>query len=96
MNHLIILPIVLPLFVAAISLLPLFDRDIARQRSLTLAATAALVLISAILLGQAATGAVTVYALGDWQAPFGIQLLGDRLSTLMLLTTSILLLAALL
>ncbi|MEY3037832.1 MAG: multicomponent antiporter subunit [Pseudomonadota bacterium] len=96
MNHLIILPIVLPLFVAAISLLPLFDREIARQRSLALAASVALLLISAILLGQAATGEVTLYALGDWQAPYGIQLLGDRLSTLMLLTTSTLLLAALL
>ena len=41
------------------------------------------------------TGITQVYRLGDWPAPFGIVLVLDRLSALMLLLTSILALAAL-
>lgn len=37
---------------------------------------------------QAATGALTVYRVGDWPAPFGIVLLVDRLGALMLLLTA--------
>ena len=42
-----------------------------------------------------AGGHVGVYRLGDWPAPFGIVLVLDRLSALMLLLTSILALASL-
>ena len=38
---------------------------------------------------------MNVYRLGDWPAPFGIVLVLDRLSALMLLLTSILALASL-
>ena len=36
---------------------------------------------------QAGTGAIAVYRLGNWPAPFGIALVVDRLSALMLLLT---------
>src|SRR6185312_5265156 len=42
-----------------------------------------------------ASGSVGVYLLGNWSAPFGIVLVADRLSALMLVLTSILALAAL-
>ena len=39
---------------------------------------------------QAASGEITYYALGDWQPPFGVVLVLDRLSALMVLLTSLL------
>ena len=40
------------------------------------------------LVEQAATGALAVYRVGDWPAPFGIVLVVDRLSAFMLALTS--------
>ena len=40
------------------------------------------------LVEQAATGMLTVYRVGEWPAPFGIVLVVDRLSALMLALTS--------
>jgi len=37
---------------------------------------------------QADTGALSVYRLGGWPAPFGIVLVVDRLAALMLVLTS--------
>jgi multicomponent K+:H+ antiporter subunit D len=42
------------------------------------------------LLHTADTGEIIVYALGNWQPPYGIVLVLDRLSALMLLLTSVL------
>ncbi|MDN5780902.1 MAG: monovalent cation/H+ antiporter subunit D [Luteimonas sp.] len=97
--HLLIAPIVLPLLVAALQLLA-GER---RQRlvvGLSLASCVALVVLATTLLlaaaqqdGDAATA--TVYRIGDWPARFGIVLVGDRLSALMLLLTSVVALAVL-
>jgi multicomponent K+:H+ antiporter subunit D len=95
MNHAVILPILLPMFVGSLLLfgarvnLPL-------KRALSLAATAALVPLSLWLMAYADRGELLVYAAGNWQAPFGIVLLLDRLSALMLTVTAVLALFALL
>ena len=47
------------------------------------------------LLGLAGDGAIQVYELGDWPAPFGIVLVADRLSVIMLVLTASLALIAL-
>lgn len=94
-DHLVIAPILLPLVVSAAMLL--FDeRRRWLKRVLSLSTVAALFGIALALLilvdtnaGQGA-GAPRVYLLGDWPAPFGIVLVVDRLSALMLLLTSIL------
>lgn len=95
MSHAIILPILLPLL-AALALLLTGRRNLAWQRGLGLAATAALLPIALLLLQQAAGDSYQVYALGDWAAPFGIVLVLDRLSALMLVLTALLSLPALL
>ncbi|MDX9741906.1 MAG: monovalent cation/H+ antiporter subunit D [Gammaproteobacteria bacterium] len=94
MSHLIIAPVILPLVAGAIILL-LYRRPGAGL-AINLAATMALFGISIALLGGAASGAYGVYALGDWPAPYGIVLVQDRLSALMVALTAALALSALL
>ncbi|OJA04027.1 monovalent cation/H+ antiporter subunit D [Halomonas sp. QHL1] len=89
MQHLIVLPVVLPL-VAGILLLYQRQGLVRYKRSVSVTATVLLLLVAIGLLRQAASGEITYYALGDWQAPFGIVLVLDRLSALMLLITAVL------
>ncbi|MBA3576432.1 MAG: monovalent cation/H+ antiporter subunit D [Sphingomonas sp.] len=87
MNHLIVLPVLLPAFVAA--LIMLFRRYTLRiGRTVSIASSLTLLLTAVFLLVQASDGSVASYALGDWRAPFGIVLVLDRLSALMLLLTA--------
>ncbi len=90
MEHLILLPLVLPLLAGLLMLLPPLSHSRVRQRNFGLSLSLATILISVLLLQQALQGIIGVYALGDWAAPFGIVLVADRLSTLMLLLSSML------
>ncbi len=99
MSHWIIAPILLPLFTGLALLLgaQLSGRtDLRVQRGVALAATAALLPITLLLLARADGGGYQVYALGNWAAPFGIVLVLDRLSALLLVLTAALALPALL
>ena len=93
--HVPVLPIVLPLAVAALMLL-LDERRRIFKAGLGAATMATLVLVSFVLLNAVAGDAdgVIVYRLGDWPAPFGIVLVVDRLAALMLMVTSLLALAS--
>jgi multicomponent K+:H+ antiporter subunit D len=64
--------------------------DILLARTANLAGTAALSVIAAGLAVWAAGGETWVYRLGGWPAPFGIVLVLDRLSALMVLLTAVL------
>ncbi|MCQ4288006.1 monovalent cation/H+ antiporter subunit D [Pseudomonas stutzeri] len=89
MNHALILPILLPLFVGSLLLLT-HKQALPFKRLVSLLATWLLVPLALWLLLQANTGTLFVYQLGDWLPPFGIILLLDRLSALMLLVTAVL------
>ena len=95
-NHLIIAPIVLPLLVAALQLL-VGEKRRRTVLALSVASCVVLVLLAAALLLEVSTdGALAaVYRIGDWPARFGIVLVADRLSALMVLLTSVLALALL-
>ncbi len=95
MSHWIAVPVVLPSLLAPFIVL-LLRHDIVLQRVFSVAGTAALVLVAAALAVASAAGAVEVYALGNWPAPFGIVLVLDRLSALMVLLTALLGLAVVL
>lgn len=95
MSHWIIVPVVLPAVLAPFIVL-VMRRDILLQRVFSVAGTVALGLVALALLAAAAGGGIEVYALGDWPAPFGIVLVLDRLSALMVLLTALLALAVLL
>ncbi|MCL4187755.1 MAG: monovalent cation/H+ antiporter subunit D [Rhodobacteraceae bacterium] len=95
MSHWIVAPIVLPALLAPFIVLAL-RRDLVLQRVFSVAGTLALGGIAAALVAAAAGGGIEVYALGDWPAPFGIVLVLDRLSALMVLLTALLALAVVL
>ena len=99
-EHLIVMPIVLPLVSAALMLL-IDERNRSLRAAINVVSTLILFGVAVALLRFAdtptanASGSVGVYLLGNWSAPFGIVLVVDRLSALMLVLTSILALAAL-
>lgn len=89
MSHLIVVPFILPLFVGAV-LSWVKDEHSGIQRRISLAASVALFAAAIALLALAEQGDVLIYSLGNWQAPFGIVLVLDRLSALLLMTTAVL------
>ena len=95
MTHWLIAPIILPALLAPFIVLAA-RYHIGIQRAFSLAGVVALVVIAAGLAMASADGTVQIYQLGDWAAPFGIILVGDRLSTLMVLLTAVLALFVLL
>jgi len=92
-SHLVILPIVLPLMTAAL-LLATAPR-LAVQRMLGFLATLGLATIAIALVALSTDGAYRVYALGAWPAPFGIVLVLDRTSALLVAVAALVALAAL-
>ncbi|RUZ66634.1 cation:proton antiporter, partial [Mesorhizobium sp. M7A.F.Ca.US.003.02.2.1] len=98
-GHLMIMPIVLP-FAAGAVLLLLDERRHVVKAVISIVSALALVVIAIALLRSvdnafASSATTGVYLLGNWPAPFGIVLVLDRLSALMLVLTSVLALASL-
>jgi len=89
MTHWIVLPVVLPAILAPFIVLAA-RYHIGIQRVFSVAGVVGLIALAGGLALEASDGTVTVYQLGDWAAPFGIVLVGDRLSTMMILLTSVL------
>ncbi len=94
MGHLTIMPIILPVLALVAALLA-ERRGIGAQRAIAWVATLLQWLVSIILLVQADDGVTRVYLLGGWESWLGIALAVDRLSALMLATTTTLALASL-
>ena len=99
MPHLPVLVVLLPAF-TAMALLLLGDHGgdahgghanprLQWARRIGLASVLLGLLLSAVMVAQAAGGALAVYRVGDWPAPYGIVLVVDRLSAMMLLLTSL-------
>lgn len=95
MTHWIIAPVILPALLAPFIVLAA-RYHLGIQRIFAIAGTLALVAVAAALAWQTSDGTVLFYRLGDWAAPFGIVLVGDKLSTMMVLLTSVLALFVLL
>ncbi len=95
MNHWIIAPVVLPALLAPFIVLAA-RYHIGIQRAVSVTGVLMLIGIAAGLALQVSDGSILLYQLGDWAAPFGIVLVGDRLSTVMVLLTAVLALFVLL
>jgi multicomponent K+:H+ antiporter subunit D len=85
--HLLVVPIVLPLVAAALLLL-VGDGRARLKSALNIGATLAGLLVALEILrrvdSDGVPGAVGIYLASNWEAPFGIVLVADRLSALML------------
>lgn len=95
MTHWIAAPIILPALVAPFIVLAA-RYHIGIQRVLSVAGVMAMIATALGLAFQAADGTISLYQMGDWAAPFGIVLVADRLSTMMVLLTAVLALFVLL
>ncbi|HWL83874.1 MAG TPA: monovalent cation/H+ antiporter subunit D [Roseomonas sp.] len=92
-DHLLIAPIIVPMLAGA-AMIVVGDRWRRLTVTLGLLSTSALLLLAIALLGLADAPAVQVYRLGNWPALFGIVLVLDRLSAVMLFLSAVLGLAA--
>jgi multicomponent K+:H+ antiporter subunit D len=97
LHHLIILPILLPILTAA-ALIPVDERNRTLKGVIAFASTVVVFIISILLMRMASSSGdgesgASVYLLGNWPAPFGIVLVLDRLSALMLVLTGLLAMA---
>jgi multicomponent K+:H+ antiporter subunit D len=95
MTHWIIAPVVLPAMLAPFIVLAA-RYHIGIQRAFSVAGVLSLIAIAIGLVWQTSDGTVILYRLSDWAAPFGIVVVGDRLSTMMVLLTAVLALFVLL
>ena len=94
MSHLIIAPILLPIFTALLIMLPPIHYSPMRRRWVSMISTVILLILSVCLLVQTQHNGVAFYALGAWQPPFGIILVADIFSVSMVCLTSFLALGA--
>jgi multicomponent K+:H+ antiporter subunit D len=94
LQHLPVVPIVAPLLAGALCLL-ILDRSRARivlallSLMVQICAAATLLYLTTDAMPAIWTEGVGTYSIGDWPAPFGIVLVIDRLSAIMLLLTSL-------
>lgn len=98
-QHLILLPVLLPLLCGA--LLLLVNESRRQFKFIINLASVLLQLAAAVMLMQLTdsahwNGNIGVYLAANWSAPFGIALIADRLAALMLVLTALLATAALL
>lgn len=91
MNRLLALPVVVPLLGAALSIL--LGRSKAAQRVVALSSLTAVTAVSAAVLVEVDRHGPLALPIGGWSAPMGITLVADRLSAMLLLVASVVLLA---
>ena len=89
MEHWIVAPIIVPALIGPLIVMTM-RHDVLLQRVAGLASAVILVGLTVALLVSAAGGNVESYELGSWPAPFGIVLVLDRLSALMITVTAVL------
>lgn len=92
LGHILTLPILIPLVVGALLIL-INERHHQLKFAINLVSTMGLLAVSLMLLyltdyPQDGLNAV-VYLAANWEAPFGIVLVGDRLSAVMLVLTTV-------
>ena len=100
LDHLIVAPILLPLVASAVMLLT-DERRRSAKNAIGIATIIAVLAIDLMLMARIVSAdamgepATRAYLIGDWPAPFGIVLVVDWLSALMLVLAATLALAAL-
>ncbi|MGK8440571.1 proton-conducting transporter membrane subunit, partial [Ectopseudomonas hydrolytica] len=91
---LLVAPILIPL--CSLLLATVLRRHLLAVRALSLGGTGLLLAAGLVLVWQAAHGVVLSGQVGGWQAPFGISLVIDRLSAVMIAISALIALVTLL
>ena len=89
MNHWLTAPVLIPLLGGILQAFMGYA-PISLRRTLALATTVLILVSAIVLLVLADDGSYRIYAFGNWQPPFGIVLVLDRLAALMLVMTAVL------
>ena len=87
MSHLVVIPILIPLLAAALSIASW--RSVLLQRGIAVVATGSLLAVSIALLQLTREQGFVVMQMGGWAAPFGITIVADLLSAIMIVLTGI-------
>ena len=87
MNVLLVLPLLIPLTAAALSVLAW--RHIRLQRWLGVGGTVGLLVAGLLLLDDVARQGIQVANMGNWRAPFGITVVADLLSAVMVVVAGV-------
>lgn len=87
MINLPLLPILIPLVTAVVLLF--LSKNIPAQRIVSALGTAAAVMSAVVLMLSVRSNGILTIDMGSWPAPFGITLVSDMLSTLLVTTSSI-------
>ncbi|MBU9722542.1 MULTISPECIES: Na+/H+ antiporter subunit D [Bacillaceae] len=93
MNNLVLLPVLIPFLMGVI--LIFFKKNIPVQRYISGITSSALLLLAAYILYVIYQDGIITLELGNWPAPFGIVLVGDLFSSIMVLLASIVAMACL-
>ncbi|GAA0816923.1 monovalent cation/H+ antiporter subunit D [Colwellia asteriadis] len=89
-EHLTSLPVLLPMLAGVLLLMPPCGKNKSIRRIASVVFSAITFLFSVALLLKVQADGTQVYAIGDWSAPFGIVLVADPLSTLLVCLTTLL------
>ena len=81
----IVLPILIPLFFAIITVF--FWENQLAKRIISIFSTGLLVVVNTIIFLDVYNNGIQVIQIGNWPAPYGISLVIDLFSAIMLLTT---------
>lgn len=87
MNNLVIMPIIVPLIIGLVMVI--FRQKILFHKILSVFTLIATGVISGFLIYQVKYNGIQTLQLGGWEAPFGVSMVADMFSGLLLLTTSI-------
>ena len=87
MSQIIILPILLPLASAVVMMF--FWKSVAVHRVLNVAGTAMLFVVSLVILANVLSKGILSLQVGGWAAPFGISMVADLVSAIMLVATAL-------
>jgi multicomponent Na+:H+ antiporter subunit D len=93
MNNLIILPIIIPLITGVI--LIFFSNNIPAQRWISAISSIITAIAAGMLVNHVYNNGIQTMDVSNWKAPYGITLVSDMLSALLVLTTSIIAFACL-
>ncbi|NLC11716.1 MAG: Na+/H+ antiporter subunit D, partial [Firmicutes bacterium] len=87
MNNFIVLPLVIPLFSGL--LMAVFRKNIRVQRLLSVFSILLTLAVSYYLLQTVKVNGIQILEMGGWPAPYGIVLVVDLFSALLLMTTGL-------